>query len=175
MTLQIEAARAPSLAASLFIVLAACGNGASTENPADSGAADVDLATCVADGPLGSPRDNCPAGLPDGGDCPTASPAYDDVAPIFAARCTICHHPGGLETRFQFDSYSAIHDTPTIRSDIFFQIYSCRMPPSCAPNLHPDERSALLEWFICGDQVSLDAGAEVDTVEDAAPGDATER
>jgi hypothetical protein len=173
MVSRIATASAWSIAASLALFLGACGGG-SSQSPMDSGAADVDLATCVASGLLG-PRDNCPTGLPDGGDCPTASPVYDDVAPIFAARCTICHHPGGLVTKLQFDSYSAIHDTPTIRSDIFFQIYRCRMPPSCAPNLHPDERSALLEWFICGDQVSRDAGAEVDTVEDAAADDATER
>jgi hypothetical protein len=162
MVFRSATAGVPRVAAIFLLLCAACGDGAPSQPPMDGGAADVDLAACVADGPIASPRENCPAGLPDGADCPSASPIYDEVAPIFAARCTICHHPGGLETRYQFNTYSAIHADPTVRRDILFQIFSCRMPPSCAPNLAPDERSALLEWFICGDQVDRDGGVEID-------------
>jgi uncharacterized membrane protein len=85
---------------------------------------------------------------------------YDDVAPIFAARCQICHHAGGLETKYAFDTYAQIHDTTAIRTLILTQIYSCRMPPSCAPNLSADERKTMLKWFVCGAPESRDAGTD---------------
>src|SRR5437868_4755942 len=68
----------------------------------------ADLAACVADGSVGTPRANCPSDLPPDTDCATASPVYADVAPIFAARCSVCHYPGGFETKYQFDTYPQI-------------------------------------------------------------------
>jgi hypothetical protein len=118
-----------------------------------------DLAACVADGPIGVPRDDCPIDLPDGGDCAMATPFYADVAPIFAARCSVCHQPGGLDVKFRFDSYPAIYNNRQTRIDIFTQIYNCRMPPSCAPNLSPSERKMMLEWFVCSAPNAPEAGA----------------
>jgi uncharacterized membrane protein len=135
-------------------MLAAC---ASKNEPQDGG---VDLATCVAHGPIGTPRANCPSDLPPDDDCATASPVYDDVAPIFAARCRICHAAGGLETAHLFDTYAQIHDNTMIRADILTQIYNCRMPPSCAPDLSADERKTMLKWFVCGAPASRDAGSD---------------
>jgi hypothetical protein len=125
--------------------------------PGDGG---VDLATCVTDGPVGTPRPNCPSDLPPDDDCATASPVYDDVAPIFAARCRICHTAGGLETKYVFDTYAQIHDVSAIRTLILTQIYSCRMPPSCAPDLSADERKTMLKWFVCGAPENHDAGSD---------------
>jgi hypothetical protein len=165
----------PALVIALSSWLSACSSQPSSANadgddasaPAsdalsENGNVDVtqepDLAACVADGPIGTPRDDCPLDLPDGGDCPTASPSYIDVAPIFAARCSICHQPGGLDSTFRFDSYAAIYNNRQTKLDIFTQIYNCRMPPQCAPNLSPDERKVMLEWFVCGAPNTLDAG-----------------
>jgi hypothetical protein len=120
--------------------------------------ADVDLAACVADGPIGTPRPNCPSDLPPDDDCTTASPIYDDVAPIFAARCAICHRPGGYTTKYQFDTYAHIVSNMA-NLQALTQIYTCRMPPSCAPNLHPDERQTLLKWLVCGAPENRDGGA----------------
>jgi hypothetical protein len=143
-------------------LLAACGGGDPPAGPADAGGepADADLAACVADGPVGMPRPNCPNDLPHDDDCATASPVYDDVAPIFAARCQICHHAGGLETVYHFDTYAEIHDNTAIRSLILTQIYSCRMPPPCAPNLSADERATMLKWFVCGAPEGHDAASD---------------
>jgi uncharacterized membrane protein len=129
--------------------------------PDDSGTvgADADLAACVADGPIGTPRPNCPSDLPSDTDCATASPVYDDVAPIFAGRCSICHRAGGLETKFIFDTYAQIYVKAT-RTDVLTQIYACRMPPSCAPNLTADERATMLKWLVCGAPESRDAGSD---------------
>jgi hypothetical protein len=119
---------------------------------------EMDLAACVADGPIGTPRDDCPLDLPDGGDCPTASPSYLDVTPVFSTKCSTCHQPGGLAPKFRFDSYAAIYNNRQTRIDIFTQIYNCRMPPSCAPNLSPEERKLMLEWFVCGAPNTPDGG-----------------
>jgi hypothetical protein len=119
---------------------------------------DADLAACVADGPIGVARPGCPIDLPPDTDCPTASPFYADVAPIFAARCSVCHHAGGLETKYIFDTYAQVHDNTAIRTRILTQIYACRMPPSCAPNLSAEERSTMLKWLVCGGPESGDAG-----------------
>jgi hypothetical protein len=136
------------------------GAGGSDGVPSDASVTDRDLAACVADGPISIPRPHCPSDFPDNPDCGPGSPDYTAVAPIFAARCTICHHAGGLETKFRFDSYALIHQNMTTRSDIVSQVYSCRMPPSCAPNLSPEERQTMVLWFACNEPDAPDAGGD---------------
>jgi hypothetical protein len=144
----------------VFTILAGCG-GSDAPGPNDSGiVGDGSLGSCVALGPIGTPRPNCPSGLPPDDDCASASPVYDDVAPIFAARCSVCHQTGGLETKYIFDTYAQVHDNITVFRDILTQIFSCRMPPSCAPNLSSDERETMLKWLVCGGPQSRDAGTE---------------
>ncbi len=148
--------------ASVCVTLAGCASSHTLPfEPEDAGdPGDVSLAACVTDGPIGTPRPGCPSDLPPDTDCPTASPVYEDVAPIFAARCSICHHAGGLETKYSFDTYAKVHDDTTLRTRILTQIYACRMPPSCAPNLAADERSTMLKWLVCGAPESHDAGSD---------------
>jgi len=150
--------RALSCAITMTFLLSGC-NG-SPASGGDGPETDADLAACVADGPILTPRADCPNDRPTEDDCPTASPFYAEVAPIFATRCAICHGASGLETKYQFDTYAEVHDVVAVRSLILFQIYNCRMPPSCAPNLSPDERRTMLKWFVCGAPESADAGAD---------------
>jgi uncharacterized membrane protein len=145
----------------LSACLVCCSGAAATAVPTDGGAlGDGDLASCVMYGPVGTQRPNCPNDLPPEDDCAAATPVYDDVVPIFAERCAVCHHAGGLETKFQFDTYAQIHDNAQTRTLILTQIYGCRMPPPCAPDLSTAERKTMLKWFVCGAPVGRDAGTD---------------
>jgi hypothetical protein len=118
-----------------------------------------DSITCVAgpDGGIGGPPPaDCPSDLPDDADCPTNSPRYDDVAPIIATHCTVCHQPGGLETGKLFGSYAQAY---SLRREMLTQIYDCRMPPSCALQLTTAERQTMLKWFVCGALGPVESGA----------------
>jgi hypothetical protein len=140
-------------------VVASCGAKSAAGGPSDGGwLGDGDLASCVAYGPVGMQRTNCPSDLPADDDCRTASPVYDDVKPVFATRCAVCHQAGGLETLFQFDTYAQIHDDAAKRTRILTQIYGCRMPPPCAPDLSAEERKTMLKWLVCGAPEGRDAG-----------------
>ena len=143
------------------LVWCCSGKGGDPAGPSDGGwLGDGDLTSCVAYGPVGAQRANCPSDLPPAGDCASGSPLYDDVAPIFAARCTVCHQAGGLQVTFSFDTYAAIHDDPQKRTRTLTQIYGCRMPPPCAPDLSAAERKTMLEWFVCGAPEYRDAGTD---------------
>jgi hypothetical protein len=139
----------------VWALLASCGDG---DPPASRSG---DLASCVASGQVGSKRPGCPTDpAPPDNDCATASPFYDDVAPIFASRCSVCHHSGGLETMYIFDTYAQVHDNTTVRTRILTQIFGCRMPPPCAPDLTASERATMLKWLVCGGPESRDAGSD---------------
>ncbi len=125
--------------------MVACGHGPAT--------ADQDAGACLKgpDGSIGGPPpENCPNDRPTAADCPDASPNYQaDIARIVAERCTVCHAPGGIAPTPLFGSYDEIHVTQTQQS-MFTFIYSCRMPPTCAPQLTAEERKTMLKWFVCG-------------------------
>jgi len=90
--------------------------------------------------------DSCPNDLPD--TCPDPAPSYQvDIAPIITARCVPCHGPGGPESSHPLDSYTRVFG---LRTNVLSQVYGCRMPPSGATPLEPEERQALLEWLVCG-------------------------
>jgi len=137
------------LVGSLIAVCAgatACGHSAgAAPDPGDAGC-------FVADGAISDPpRDDCPNDFSDGGDCPAASPSYQtDVAPIVEQKCTVCHAHGGIEPSPLFGSYAEIHATRLSPSTMEAFIYSCRMPPTCAPQLSDAERKTMLKWFACG-------------------------
>ena len=93
----------------------------------------------------------CPTDLPPDDDCPDAAPSYASaVASIIAARCTVCHRPGGPGASIQFDTYAKIAANNN-KIHMVTQVHMCRMPPpSCAEPLTAGERQTLLQWLVCG-------------------------
>jgi hypothetical protein len=128
--------------------LAGCGHENSVGNQDAIAAQDDGACLPGPDGSIGGPPpDNCPNDLPTNMDCPDASPSYqNEVADIIRDRCTVCHRLGGLESAKLFDSYARVRSQ---RIDMLSLIYHCQMPPTCAPQLTPDERYKLLKWFVC--------------------------
>lgn len=91
---------------------------------------------------------DCPNDLPDGTACTTASPSYaKQTAAIIEQRCAVCHFAGNTQSARVFESYADIFEQ---RRGMLTQIYSCRMPPEVSVQLTAGERSALLQWFVCG-------------------------
>lgn len=79
--------------------------------------------------------------------CATPAPRYADVAPIFEARCAICH--GRMsDGPWPLDNYEDIaHWTDDVRATLV----SCAMPPPDAGVPITDaERLRVLEWLRCG-------------------------
>ena len=94
------------------------------------------------------PRGDCPNDLPSDSDCASAVPSYQaDIAPLIGTRCGACHAPGGIEASFPLAPYERLFAQ---RRTALNQIFTCSMPPVCAHGLEPDERAALLRWFVCG-------------------------
>jgi hypothetical protein len=90
----------------------------------------------------------CPSDLPGQELCATSTPSYRlDAAPIIEQRCATCHFPGNMQSRYVFTDRDDLYAD---RQTILSRIYGCVMPPDSAPQLTPDERSVLLEWFVCG-------------------------
>jgi uncharacterized membrane protein len=80
--------------------------------------------------------------------CPSPQPSYaNDVRPIVNARCTVCHSPGGQEASRDLTTYSHVFEQ---RQAVLTQVFSCRMPPSDAPQPTAQERSVLVSWLVCG-------------------------
>jgi uncharacterized membrane protein len=116
------------------------------------------LVTAAAPGCAGSERpdpppdaalgDDCPNDLPDNAACATRGPSYaEQTAAIIEQRCTICHFAGNTQSTQVFETYAEIFDQ---RRGMLTQIYSCRMPPEASAQLMSGERSALLQWLVCG-------------------------
>lgn len=116
----------------LLVLLGACADDAQPDPPDMGGAA-------------GSGE--CPSGLPSDATCASEVPSYAlDVAPIIEQRCAGCHFPGNTRTGRVFASYDDISPVQTVLT----RVYTCAMPPDGAPPLTPDERSTMLQWFVCG-------------------------
>jgi hypothetical protein len=121
----------------LVTVLAACAGGERPDPP------DFLLNGAAAIG-VGQ----CPNDLPESTDCPAASPSYaGEVEKMIEQRCAGCHFPGNTQSSKVFAEYAGIHAE---RRGMLSQIYSCAMPPDNAVELSPEERRALLKWFVCG-------------------------
>jgi hypothetical protein len=100
------------------------------------------------DGASSAGAGSCPMDLPTDADCPAAAPRYGAViADIVEQRCQSCHYPQNPFSSEVFDDYSGLFEA---RRTALSQVYGCRMPPPEAPQLRPEERGALLKWFVCG-------------------------
>jgi mono/diheme cytochrome c family protein len=88
----------------------------------------------------------CPNDLPVA--CAATPPSYArDVAPILAAKCVVCHGPGGVEATRDLSTYDHVH---TQRSSVLDQVHACMMPPAGGEALTAAERATLLGWLVCG-------------------------
>lgn len=79
-------------------------------------------------------------------ECPTPMPRYADVAPIFKARCAVCH--GASWTgQWPLDTYRHVVDW---EDSIRAHLLECTMPPldSGVPMTNA-ERMQILDWIRC--------------------------
>ena len=91
---------------------------------------------------------------PDGGcvqppeSCPSSIPSYQSrIAAIVTSRCANCHVAGGSSASWQFTNYD---QTFALRQETQSQVGSCLMPPANAEPLTTEDRTALLQWLVCG-------------------------
>lgn len=79
--------------------------------------------------------------------CPSPAPTYEDVTPIFEARCIICHS-GAIDGPWPLTAYEHVADwQDAIRAELL----DCSMPPPDAGvPITKDERLAILNWIRCG-------------------------
>jgi hypothetical protein len=90
----------------------------------------------------------CPSGLPSDGACPDSAPSYkDEIQPLLDAYCTGCHFAGNRDSSQVLETYDELQRSVSV---IEKQIYHCEMPPSGEPQLPARERTALLQWLVCG-------------------------
>ncbi len=109
---------------------------------------DTICAGLKADQLASGPPPSCPDDLPSDSACSGATPSYaKDIAPVISARCGACHDPGQISASFPLAPYAKLYGQ---RRSVLNQIFTCKMPPACAHQLAPDERAALLDWFVCG-------------------------
>lgn len=66
-----------------------------------------------------------------------------------ATYCTRCHNPDGVEPAPLLRSYEDVTATLKIRTEVFLQISSCKMPPEGEPRPTAAERTKILSWFAC--------------------------
>jgi len=79
--------------------------------------------------------------------CPSRVPSYaSDIAPILQQSCVPCHGPGGSAGHSEA-TYDAVHAQVSPILDV---VAGCTMPPSSYPPLRATERTALLDWLVCG-------------------------
>lgn len=119
---------------------------ADAATPVDSG--DVDARVDEMDGDAGdasAPACNVIAPTR----CPSPAPTWDDVQPIFIARCAGCH-TGAMDEPWSLSDYSHVASWAL---EVRGQLISCNMPPMPEENpLDDDERLLILEWIFCGAQ-----------------------
>lgn len=79
--------------------------------------------------------------------CSEPVPTYEDVQPIFAERCVVCH-AGTKGGPWALDTYGHV---ATWRDTVRAALISCAMPPVDSGLHIPDEESLLvLQWIRCG-------------------------
>ena len=130
-------------------VTAAGGASSSGGATAAGGASSLGGATVAAGSSSGGAMitvpENCNVVLPT--ECPSPSPVYTDVQPIFAERCVACHSgaPGGP---WPLTTYGHV---ATWRDTIRAALATCEMPPvDSGLTLSPEESSLILTWIRCG-------------------------
>ncbi|MEO8179047.1 MAG: hypothetical protein ABI895_09460 [Deltaproteobacteria bacterium] len=109
----------------------------------------IGSAGCADEDPVPSPDHDCPSDLPTDADCPDqVAPHYGTViADIVEQRCQGCHFPQNPFSSQVFGDYAQLF---AARRTALSRVYSCLMPPADATPLGPEERGALLKWFVCG-------------------------
>ncbi len=119
-----------SIRSAVIAAVAVCVAGCSSKNDAPD-------AACASEGPPST--------------CPSPGPSWsNEVSEIFAARCSPCHFPGGVED--SAEDYSTYAGVSRVSGTIEGQIASCAMPPSDAGALSSADRATLLAWIVCGAQ-----------------------
>ena len=117
----------------LLLLVAACG-GETTTSTSTTGSTGTGGAA------------SCPNDLP--ASCPTPAPTWStDVATVIAARCAVCHAPGGAAADKPLTDHA---DVFARRSAVLNQIHACKMPPEGASPLTAAERVAIEGWLVCG-------------------------
>jgi hypothetical protein len=90
----------------------------------------------------------CPSGLPSDSACPDSAPSYkDEIQPLVDSYCAGCHYTGNHNSSQVLETYDDLHKSVSL---VEKQIYQCEMPPSGEPQLPTRERTALLQWLVCG-------------------------
>jgi len=90
----------------------------------------------------------CPPAAPSG--CSQAPSYAKAIAPLIERACVPCHSPSGDAADRPLYTYS---DVQLLETTSFVQINGCVMPPAEAgadAALTLQERTEILEWFICG-------------------------
>ena len=108
------------------------------------------LTACGGDSrPDDSSPGTCPSDLPTDADCAAGgAPKYGTViAGIVEQRCEGCHFPQNPFSSQVFGDYEQLF---AARRTALSRVYGCIMPPADATQLRPEERGALLQWFVCG-------------------------
>lgn len=77
--------------------------------------------------------------------CVSPPPRWDDVQPIFATRCAVCH--GNIPGHWPLDTYGHVVDWSV---EIRGMVLSCVMPPPDSDvTMTLAERQLILEWLRC--------------------------
>lgn len=95
-----------------------------------------------------TPTPSCPSNLPSDSGCPDTAPSYEkEIAPLLDAHCGGCHYSGNKNSKQVLETYDDVHASVSV---IEKEVYRCEMPPAGEPLLGEPERSALLQWLVCG-------------------------
>jgi len=106
------------------------------------------VAACSNGAPAGG-SDSCPNVSQS---CPSLPPSWmKDVQPLIEGDCATCHRPGGTGQASDLTTYANVY---AHRTEVLFQVYTCRMPnlgasPPLAP-LSEAQRETIVAWVACG-------------------------
>ncbi|HEX5100805.1 MAG TPA: hypothetical protein VFV94_14945 [Polyangiaceae bacterium] len=90
----------------------------------------------------------CPSGLPSDSACPDSAPSYqNEIRPLLDSYCSGCHYSGNRNSSQVLETYDDLHRSVSV---VEKQVYQCEMPPAGEPQPPAHERTALLQWLVCG-------------------------
>jgi hypothetical protein len=91
---------------------------------------------------------SCSASIPK--NCPSAPSYANEIEPLVKRTCVTCHAINGSASDRDLSTYKNLTKLETTS---LVQVADCLMPPSDAgadAMLSPEERTELLQWFVCG-------------------------